>query len=817
MLDIGRYIQASRLDNATIRMDQAGENLLVKSSPRNFLGRMVSWIGEMGKGSRANNQATWHDFIDTLRTHYHDDTAIQALLRDLETQSARCKPLTSMQVKTCLQNAEHQLKFKNEQILAQVLNEKVEPQADRPASLAKTASQPVAAAMDEVYHDMAARMKNHDQSLYVENSARWANAIIQRLKSLKPEAGQQHLSRPQIEQAIKEAARKSVGFELAVAAQNAAAKRYQLNPHVPADVGGNRLFLEVAKQHGVNIDLAKLSPTALESLNDEAGKACRDQAYKELRVSQGAKGEVSDAVVEAAIQERFTKILKTRYLPTLEKVNQLDLDASSKAKLIDYVSHLPADRVGRFDYIDRSLQQRSQLTELYQALPQLLHDVEQSRDNPVENQVAKTALYTKLLESGKALSNEATELVVAHQQKTGEVLGTDDINAFYSVAGDLAVLLCLDDQQAEQMQRAYAMPTTRDIFDNLIFLEDVATNASTQWMGGSPEQASMDDAAVARAEEEAHLAQFIGKAVRPCTIALDNGIKASPYTQEDMYVPVSSLQGRTASFAELDNAIINTLHETDFKLPFLDRSNQSGFGVLPESLNASLEKDMQSLLSPDDPQMAGLGKEDLVRSFLSDLGRQDYTLQQADGAAVAMPHKASAKSPNELKNARLIAMQSFCYQHQRDAWMKKHQGAVNEREVHKLASNELKIISQLANHNLWEDFIGLMVAGKMPFTGAAVGGQTSNIDYNIIADADGGFRCESNFAMQGGQLSKQAMDAYQTPAEVETVTLDPQEVSVKSRLVVAVKAEDLATGATPRLSFTQPVSYEYNLKLAEGA
>lgn len=177
MLTLEGYSRAAQARNAAIQIDGKGEQLLTRPLQGSLMGRVVSWLREHSSGSRAQDRATWQNFIETIRSHYKDDAAIAPLIRDLEAQSTRQKPLTAKQVNTSLKNAEQLMQFKNEQTLFGVLNEKAEAHAGQPAGLTNTSHEFLRAAMDEVYRDAAGKIENPDRDAYVQSSSAWPRRL----------------------------------------------------------------------------------------------------------------------------------------------------------------------------------------------------------------------------------------------------------------------------------------------------------------------------------------------------------------------------------------------------------------------------------------------------------------------------------------------------------------------------------------------------------------------------------------------------------------------------------------------------------------
>ena len=801
MANIERYSEIAQGANASIYMDSATQDLVVKAPRRSLLGRIAHHLNSMRASVKAQNRATWQDFADSLKSHYKDDASIAPVIRELEIHSARKKPLTIMHVKSSLKQAEQLMQFKNEQVISSVLNTPAEPGADRPPRLAETSSDFLRNAMDDVYYGMAGKISDSDPNIYRANSSKWASHIIARVKQLKAEQGEPCLTRSQVEQAIKEAAQDIVGFGVVTQEQVATTSRYTVDKGLPASAKGNKIFLELAKEHGLPIELQKLSPTMQDELKRDVSKACVD-VYTELRTNRGAAEAVTEADVEAAIKARWSRSLQKSYLPTVDQIRRLDIDAHSRDKLIDYVCHTSRAAVENFELIKKVFDQQPQLASFYKTLPQRLHAVDQSRADAVQNQMAKTKLYTTILEHGNMLGDQWAELAEACE-KQGKEIGPDDRESFYTMAADLPALLFLTDEEADQLNQACASAAMHEAVANMRSADYLISSA-----GADMQNVGQDRDRMQQMREE------FSRGSHAALVVFFRKLEASPYNEGGAeQLPQSSSMAE--SFSELDNGVVSALHESGFSLPFLDRSNQSGSAAIPPALHADMEKSLQSHMKFGTSDLA-YDENGIAKSFITTFGRANFTLTAADGQTVELPRNISG-SFKERSQVILPAIRSFCYQHQRDAWMKEHQGVANEQEIQKLADNELKLIAQLANANLWADFGARTSQGGLPYHGAIVGGQSAHTDYRITAEADGGFRCDSTVIQKGGFLAPQAdFD----PTDINNLlSLDAEESYTKADLSVLARPEDFAAGndstSVPQLA--TPIGYEYNLKLAATA
>lgn len=795
MPTIERYSKAASVSdaNADIRMDQASQNLMVRASKPSLLGRIACRLHDQKASTKARDRATWQDFIGAVKSHYKNDAAIEPLVQELGRQSTRRKPLTAMQVSTSLKSAEQLMRFKNEQVISSVLNERIEPRADQQPGLANTSSDFLRQAMDDVYRDVAGKINNADPEIYKECSASLAKQIVSRLNDLKPGMDEHRLTRARVKEAVKEAARNVVGFRAAVEEQTAATSRYKVDKNLPADARANQLFLETAKEHGLNIDLKRLPQPVLNYLEMLVSRGCSD-AYQELRNNDGLKGEVTEAGLEASIKGRFSRLFKSQHLPLIEQINKLDIDPPSKEKLIDYVCHQPIKPLPGADMLGRVLAAKPQLTAFYQTLPQLVSAVEQSRDNPVENQMAKTKLHTELLKHGSMLSGLYGEMIAACQDPVEAASDPEARDALYDATSDVASLLFLNDEEKEHLNLAYAKPAVREALSDLMSAKDVASH-----MANTP-----------GSQEQAKSANEMVKSLYPVFLTLDRDVAMSPYNEDN---PDVSSSAPAESFSELDNGIITALLEAGFQLPSLDRADRSGAVAIPSEVRADMEKNLQSHLKFGSKELE-YNESGLAKSFIADFGRAQFTLTTADGQAINIPRKLSG-SFQERSKVILPMFRSFCHQHQRDALMKKNPGVEpSMKKVQRLAENELKLISQIANANLWFDFENRLSTGDLPYNNALLASSTLGTNYHIVAEPDGGFRCEAALAKKGGMLA--AHSPQGSAAEEETLLLDPEEAYIKTKLSVAAKPEDFANGSksasVPRLS--GPVGYEYNFKLA---
>lgn len=809
MPNIERYSQAVRdaqnVPGAVFQLDNTGRQLLTRSSKNSLVGRAASWLHERVGGGQARNLAVWKNFIDAVRAHHKNNQAIAPLIRELERQSARRKPLTAMQVSTSLKNAEQLVRFANEQTIAHVLNERTETRSDGPAGAANTPQEFLHAAMDKVYLDAVARTENPDRGFYAKSFPELARNVVARVEKIKPEAGERFVTHAQVRLAVKEAAREVVGLRMVVQQQQQAIDRYSLDPKLQESAPGNRLFLEAAAEHGLKIDLTRLSPTELTDLKEEVVRHACSKAYNRLRLSRGADGEVSHADVEAAIRARLGQVFKTRYLPTIEQIKQLDIDSQSKAKLIDYISHGSVRDAGNFDVLKKIMDEKSQLNAFYKDLPRLITEVEKSRHEPVENQAAKSRLCMELLKHGKMLNAQWNEIVSDRAKSAGktdlETGSAGDQNSFYAAVKDLSPLLFLNNNEAEQLKQSLATPAAHEVLRQM----EPAEAAVKVYLGDLAAAYHNTDQ---MPQTQLETAREVSDALSAANVTLALGVETGAYTQSAP--PPPQTPGRPASLSSLDNAVITALHESGLELPPLNRSQQSGLAVMPPGLQARLEEDMQPSRRPS---------ENVTNLLVRDYGRAKHTLSYG-GQSFDLPPPSQVKGTlEEQSEALLPAFKSFCYQHQKDAWMKKNPGMpLNEAEIAKLADSELKLISQIASQSLWGDFLILQTLGEMPFHTPVFGSQTLQAEYHVTGEADGSFRCQAIAGFGGGFLSTQKdFDTTVNPKDSDkSLNLDPETVCLKAQLNVAVSPADPAMGneSTPLLRLTEPVSYEYNFKLA---
>ena len=789
---IEKYSQAARVaPDSIIRLDTEGRNITVRGLRPSLLGRIARYLRDDKAVIQTRDQATWQNFIHAVKARYQNDSALLPLIQDLEMRSAQKKPLTSMQVETTVENAEHLMRFKNEQVISSVLNSKVEPQANQPPGLANTSSDFLRQAMDEVYHDVAAKISHADPEIYRQQSAGFAKRIVDHVAKLQPEMCKEALSRPQVEQAIKRAARRLIGFRVAVEEQSAATERYKVNTHLPESAKGNQLFLEAAKELGLSIDLKKLPPTIVNELEAEVSKGCRD-AFDTLRSTSGRRGQVTDADIEASVKARFSRMFKSNQLPLLEQINQLDIDAASKEKLVDYVCHTPIKPIEGANVLAKVLEKEAQLTAFYKTLPQLLQAVEQSRGQPVENQQAKTALYQQLINHGKMISTQFAEAAAAGGQP-GSV-DPDSRDSFYAATSDIPMLLSLNDQDKEQLHQACATPAMQEALADLRSARYLVSDA----------------AADISSAEQARTANELVESLHPAFLTMSRSAEASPYNE--VGADALSLSDPAQSFSELDNSVIGALRDSGFQLPPIERANQSGTAVMPSSIHADMQANLQDQWKFGSAEL-DYHESGLAKSFITDFGRAQFTLTDANGQVIKLPRELPIGT-EERSKVMLPTFRAFCQQHQRDAWMKSHPGKTPSlNRLQKLTENELKMISQIANANLWFDVDKRMMQGELPFSEAVMAGQSAGTHYHIIAEADGGFRCESSLYKKGGLLMTPPQPGS---AEPTSTPLDTEEAYTKASLCVTAKPEDFAAGSksssVPQL--TGPVSYEYNLKLA---
>lgn len=568
MLTLEGYRQAAQTRNAAIQIDGKSEQLMTRPLRGGLLGRVASWLREHSSSSRATDRATWKNFIETIRSHYKDDAAIAPLIHELEEQSASQKPLTARQVNTSLKNAEQLVLFKNEQTLFNVLNEKAESHADQPAGLANTSHEFLRAAMDEVYQDVASKIDNPDSDSYTQKSSRLAKEVVGRVKQLKPEAGEQRLSPDQVRQAVKEAAKDIVGRDVVVQNRGNAINRYSVDPNLGEHAPGNRLFLEAAAAHGLKIDPARLSPIVLDDLTEEVARKACGKAYQELLASKGGQGQVTEAGIEAAVKARLNHVFETRYLPTIEQIKQLDIDASAKDKLIDYVCHGSMKKAGHFDWVKKVADGRQSLAGFYKKFPQLVHELEKGEHDAAKTQELKTDLYTELLKHGKALGAQWSEIISSRWEADGkvdlEMDNADDREAFYTMVGQLSPSLSLADEEIAQLKESCAMPSAQKALGELKLAHDVVSGFFHDLYSSDMDLKDGQDAQ----EVKARSALDVSKSLSSVAVSLEHGLVVAPQEEHGS----SPAQASDMSFSSLDDAVIAALHESGMELPSPERS-----------------------------------------------------------------------------------------------------------------------------------------------------------------------------------------------------------------------------------------------------
>ena len=187
-------------------------------------------------------------------------------------------------------------------------------------------------------------------------------------------------------------------------ARNKHRLHFKINSGLSSDTEGNRLFKSVAQQSGLKLDLTQMSREVITQLNNEVNAGCV-HAYSDLHTSQGEHGEpLTEELVKASIEKSLTKLFEKKYLPVMQRISQMpQMNSQGAERLSQYIAHQMPPNVATELFgpvCDALLNKRDAECAFYRALPELLDAVEQTRNDPLENQKAKTRLYTELVKYG---------------------------------------------------------------------------------------------------------------------------------------------------------------------------------------------------------------------------------------------------------------------------------------------------------------------------------------------------------------------------------------------------------------------------------
>ena len=261
------------------------------------------------------------------------------------------------------------------------------------------------------------------------------------------------------------------------------------------------------------------------------------------------------------------------------------------------------------------------------------------------------------------------------------------------------------------------------------------------------------------------------------------------------------------SYEALGRTTVDAMRQTGFEEPV-------NHETVPENLRTNIEAKLQPYLQFGSSKFE-YWDSGLAKQFVVDFGRSDLTLKSTNGGEPTAYDYSLLKAGDTQghHDQALSKLAPFCLSHQQEVWSKNNPGKTpgpeDEEVIKKLAKNEMKMISQIANQSVWADFIKDLYTGKLLSGQPVIGGSTHRTEYNVVADPDGGFHIDTLVELRGGILAPS--DGLSKDLS-GMVRLDPEESHTTLKMSIAARPETFADSENSQSApEVRSATYEYQL------